>query len=1002
MTITHLHVHSHYSILEATPPLEELVSRAGNEGLTHLALTDSFALYGAVAFRRLCREAGIQPIIGMTVTVASPRLPGPGLLVLLATGPDGYRSLCRLSSSVQGHPGREERMRQGLSWETLAVHRAGLICLDGGLQGWAARFLEQGNRPAAIDYVDRLASVFPDCYLSLEIHNPDHQDLAEALAGLGRERGVPTAAAQPVYHLAPGEGERLRLLQAIDRNCALEKVPPLPERPWVSPEEMARRFAAFPNALARTEEIASRCGPALPGGQSIWPNLDLPRPVAEELAHQARTGLQVRYSQVGEDAAARLEQELAAINRHGFGPLFLVVADIVRFAQEAGIPVSTRGSVANSVVAYCLGITTVDPLAHDLLFERFLNPARASLPDIDLDFCSRRRDEVLTYVRRTYGAEHVALVATVSTLQPRSAVRETAKAFGYDETGMKRLARLLPRGWHPDPRRRSRRTLEDVLAEVTDERDYNVLAAAFALVGQPHHLSVHPGGVVITPTPLINTVPVQWAPKGFLITQYDHHDVEAIGLPKLDLLGIRALTVLADAVERVQGSDDPAFALEEIPEQDEATAHLLSRGDTIGVFQCESEGARRTLRQLQARTVTDLAVANAFFKPGPATGGMAAAFIRRYRGQEAVTYLHPALAPILARTKGVLLFQEQILRVAREIAGLSWEQADHLRRGMSKFAAGEMAAIKSQFIAGCRETGLTGRQAATLWDQVEAFAGYGFNQGHATAYAAISYRSAYLKTHHPAIFLWARLVNAGGFYHPAVYMAEAVRLGCAVRPPHVNVSERRFTLTGEAGTPTLWIGLGRVRDLRRRAIRAIVRERPFHNLRDLIARVPLHEKEIHHLIQCGALDGLGASRSALLEEAGQVAQAGSARQMAFAFASRETPPETAAQRLAWEWQILGQPVSVHPLALLAPEPGLIPLRELPGTGGQAVEIRGVRLPGWTGAPGFYLADEETFVRARLDGSTPAAWRPVRLRGRWRTDAWGGGWLEADEMFEVGK
>ena len=352
--------------------------------------------------------------------------------------------------------------------------------------------------------------------------------------------------------------------------------------------------------------------------------------------------------------------------------------------------------MANSLVAYCAGITTVDPIAHDLLFERFLNPARADLPDIDLDFCSRRRDEVLDYVRRTYGAERVALVATVSTLQPRGAVRETAKAYGLDEAADRAAGgATCPARWHPDPRRRDRRTVERRAGRAgATPASAQVVRGAYSLVGQPHHLSVHPGGVVITPGPLTDVVPVQWAPKGFLITQFDHQDVEAIGLPKLDLLGIRALTVLADAERLVRQHHDPAFRLADIPLDDAATADLLARGETIGVFQCESAGARRTLRQLQARTVRDLAVANAFFKPGPGhRAAWRSAFVRRYRGEEPVPFLHPALEPILGPTKGVLIFQEQILRVAREIAGLSWAQADHLRRGMSQFGREEMAAM---------------------------------------------------------------------------------------------------------------------------------------------------------------------------------------------------------------------------------------------------------------------------------------------------------------------
>ena len=362
-------------------------------------------------------------------------------------------------------------------------------------------------------------------------------------------------------------------------------------------------------------------------------------------------------------------------------------------ARAEGIPVSTRGSVANSLAAYCLGITTVDPVAHDLLFERFLNPARRNPPDIDLDFCSRRRDEVLDYARRTYGPDRVALVSTMNTLQPRSAVRETAKARGLPEATIDALVALLPQGWHPDPRRRPTETIDDVIAGLDDPQWQAALREAYRLVGFPHHAGLHPGGLVITPGPLTDTVPLLLSPKGYLATQYEHGDVEAIGLPKLDLLGIRALTVLADAAELVRLRRAPDFRLEDIPPDNPTTAAMLRAGDTIGVFQCESDGARRTLRQLRAANVADLAVAGAFFKPGPATGGMARAFIRRYRGEERVTYLHPALEPILGRTKGVLLFQEQVLRVATEIAGLDWAQADRLRRGMSKFQAAEMLSL---------------------------------------------------------------------------------------------------------------------------------------------------------------------------------------------------------------------------------------------------------------------------------------------------------------------
>jgi DNA polymerase III alpha subunit len=547
------------------------------------------------------------------------------------------------------------------------------------------------------------------------------------------------------------------------------------------------------------------------------------------------------------------------------------------------------------------------------------------------------------------------------------------------------------------------------------------VTAAWELIGRPRHLSVHPGGIIITPGPLTDTLPVQWANKGFLITQYDYADLEEIGLPKIDLLGIRALTVLADTADLIRTRHDPDFRLESLPLEDERTAELLRSGQTIGVFQCESSGAQRTLRQLQVKNVPDLAIANAFFKPGPAMGGNYDAFIRRYRGETAVSYLHPALEPILQPTQGVLLFQEQVLRVAVEIAGLSWAQADHLRRGMSKMNRREMALMRLQFVRGCQagEQPLTAEQAETVWEQVIAFSGYGFNQGHATAYADVSYRSAYLKAHYPAEFLCARLADAGGFHHPAIYMAEARRLGLAVRPPHVNVSGVRFTLAdGETGdwrletphspvssrqSPTLWMGLDQVRDLRQETVRGIIRERPFTNLRDLLARVPMQTKEMMHLIQCGALDGLSDSRAALLAELESVARAGNALQLSFDFGQETAvPAETARQRFEWEQRLLGLPVTVQPLDLTAQGETAddVPLRFLHRLRNQPTTIAGYRLPGWTGDRGFFVSDGADFVIVQMKRTKVPLWEPVRLQGVWREDEWGNGRFEATSLASL--
>ena len=1037
MSFTHLSVRSSYSFLGSVASVQGLVDRAVDDKLTHLALTDEAGLHGAVAFASACHKSGIHPVIGMIAPVQLPQdnkpawaeNESPNHLVLLAKNASGYRSLCRLTNTLQAHPDRTHRLSRGIQFDDLSTHREGLICLTGGRRGWLYNTLQHGDEQSALRFVIRLAATFgsDNIFLSLELHKKQDHIIARHIKQIGSRFGLGTAVIHPVYCLSPDQSPLLRLLTAIKLNTTLSELPlhllpdggdPHITLHWQSPADIRTRYSEFPEALSQVEAIAQQCQDPLPDGKTIWPSIDLPvgQTSQQALKDLCHTGiLQIYGNPPPALVARRLEVELRAIDHSGFAPYFLIVADITRFARQAGIPVSSRGSVANSLAAFTARITNVDPIANDLLFERFLSPSRTDLPDIDLDFCSRRRDEILGYVRATYGHDRVALVGTINKFRLRSSVRETAKAYGLDTNAINKLIKKLPRRYHPGNRHNDRRTTSQIIGDLNDPHLQNIVEQASRIIGLPHHMGVHPGAVVITPAHLADIVPLQYAAKGFLTTQYDFRDIEKVGLPKLDLLGVSALTVLADAANLVRQHHSQSFKLEDIPENDPATGVLISNSETIGIFQCESQGARATLRKLKAHSIRDLAVANAFFKPGPATGGMASAFVRRYRGEEPVSFLHPSLETILGTTSGILLFQEQILRVAREIAGLSWEQAGALRRGMSKMRSREMEGIKSAFIQGCQRLApqghaLSQHQAERLWEQVAAFSGYGFNQGHATAYAAVSYRMAYMKNHWPAAYLCARLANHGGFHHPAVYMAEAVRLGIDIRPPHINHSLNHFSLQWEDSIPVLWMGLGQVRNLRRKTITAIIQQRqkaPFAGLRDLLQRLYLQDKEITNLIRCGALDALGCNRNTLLSEAKEISLAQDARQLPL-FAhdplqKNETIADTIQEKAAWELRILGYPLTTFRKPLLSAAinmPEYVPLAQLQDYVQRSKVTAGIRLPGWTGGKGYYLWDGVTWLIARGPDQypSPPLWKPLIIRGRLMSNEWDSSWLQIDKFI----
>jgi DNA-directed DNA polymerase III PolC len=933
MPIIPLRVHSQWSLLAGVPSLEEIVAHAQQAQLPALALTDINALYGAIEFVQRCRAAQVQPILGVDFTFETDHA-----LTLLAQNMTGYANLCRLVTHLQADVDRETTLRRGLSVIDLADHSSGLIALSDGHH--AARLID-------LFTPDRL-------FIALD----GAADAERAV--LADQLGVPVAAAPDIRYLTAADAPRFRVLTAMRTGTLLGELPNLPDHAFPSEDDLRQRYAAYPQALTNTQLIADRCRFDFPLGQYRFPTLDLPdgRTVRDELIAQTYAGAQQRYGPVTDALDARLRKEIDVIDTLGYAPYFLVVADIVRYARVQGVPVSPRGSASSSVVAYCLGIHDVDPIAHNLYFERFLSLERHDPPDIDLDLCSHRRDEVIDYVYRRYGADpanstrgassHVAMVCTYATLQPRSALREVGKVYGLSDARIGELANDLPRFWHPAMRKQAQEAQEQLVEKARDPIEREMIEMSQSLTNFPHHLSIHPGGIVISPGPITDLVPLQYATKGLLITQFDLKGIELLGLVKIDLLGISALTVAADCAALIQ-QHTPNFRLDAAPIDDAATMNTLSSAQTIGCFQIESGGMRFTLRELAAQSINDLIVALALYRPGPLKGGLKDAFVRRHLGQEPTEYLHPALEPILRETYGVVLYQEQVLRIAHEVAGFTLGEADLLRRAMSKFrSAHEMERLRAGFIAGAqRVSGLDTGTAEKLWDLLAAFAGYGFPKAHAAGYAALAYRLAYLKTHYPAEFLAARLAVWGGYYSPRVYMSEARQLGLSVKPPHINHSGESFALD-PIDRRTLWMGLGQVRELTHATIEAILRQRPFTSLDDFLIRAsPLHV-EVVNLIKCGALEGLGDLAALLVRVENETWHGRHSPQLSLMtlLAGAPTVAPSLDQRAAWEHEILGYHVSIHPLDLYADrlaEAGAISSREIGEHLDRSVTLGGVRI-----------------------------------------------------------
>lgn len=965
---------SSFSLLEGVPSPSELAVRAAETGIPALALTDRGNLSGALEFDRACRDAGVQPIFGMTIPVSAPFAGGSqagsfptGDLVLLAENRTGWRSLCRLSSALNSNP--EYIQKGSVPFSMLVQEADGLICLTGGANSLVfSRQRTRLSRPI-LHLLERLRQAFPDrLYIQLTLQSGTPA-AAEVRLQAAQKFDLPAVYAPEIYYLDPVDEPFQRVLTAMRSNVSLQKLPASAAAPrhaaFIDLATAVQRCATLPEAvlsqvLAASTEIAARCRLVLPTDQLRFPEIKTPAGFSpgEYLRERTYQGAQQQYGEITPVVQQRLDHELQVINTAGFASLFLIMDEIIQFAHQADIPTASRGSASSSLVAHCLGITTPDPLRLNLYFERFLNPARSKPPDIDTDVCSLRRDQLIEHIYQHYGRDRVAMVATINRFRRRSALRETAKVFGLNRAQVNRLVDSLPsRGWGParfaaeldsDP-------YEELVSQYRLAPYPEIFSAARRMINRPHHLSIHPGGIVIAPHPLTDLVATQLSSKGVVITQYDLEGVEAFGLVKIDILGIRGLTVLGEVADYVIENQPDRFArrlqvLDSLPRQDGPTADRISSGQTIGCFQIESPGMRATLQEIQARSIDDITAALALYRPGPMTGGLKDAFIRRHLGLEEVEHLHPALAKLLPDTYGVILYQEQVLRIAHDLAGLSLADADLLRRAMSHFDPGEqMATLKVKFIRGAQKiSNVPPAIAERIWDLMAAFAGYGFPKAHAASYAEIAWQSAWFKTHFPAQFMAAVLANWGGYYSQRVYIAEARRMGLWVQTPDIQNSQKEFIARKVGDQTILFMGLNQVRDLTRRTQNRIIRNRPYQSLTEFLSKVDPRPKEAENLIRAGALRSFG-HEAELLQVLPQANQSRVDRRQLplFAWEASKIPAEPWSLQERSEQQeiILGYSVDHHPLELVAHELAQAGVRSTVAAAAQpglVVRIAGIR------------------------------------------------------------
>ncbi len=959
MEFVHLHVHSHYSLLNGLTKVKSLVKVAKERGFKAIALTDYGSMYGAIEFYQKCLEEGIKPIIGFEAFLGprSRHDKDPQYdkelysIVLLAENYDGYRNLMKLSSI--GHLEGFHNGKPRVDKELLAELGDNIIALSGSIDGEVPSLLKAGKIEEAKQAALQYAEIFglQDFFLELQDHPaiPGQIDVNTKLIQLSKETGIPLVVTRDVHYMNPDEAEAQDILRCISEGWKVDQVDREDyrqvDRSMNSAEDIASRFRHVPEAVENTVKIAERVNIEI--ALNVWhfAPVDLPpgKTADEALRDETFERAPMYYPEMGQEIIDRIEYELDIIKTKGYSPYFICVADYVRFAKANGIVESTRGSAAGSLVSYILGITTVDPMRFKLPFERFLNPFRPSAPDIDTDFADDRRDDMIKYVTEKYGADKVAQIITFGTMAARASVRDVGRALGFSYSFCDQVAKLIPPGAQGFPMTVSRALKEEPdLAKLyeTNADVKRLLDLAQKVEGCARHTSIHAAGVVISPTPLTDFSPVQRETGGERITtQYEMKSVETAGVLKNDFLGIRNLAILGNAVEIVEKTTGDKVDIYNLPLDDTKVYEMLARGETMGVFQLGGSGMTRWLKELKPNRIEDIMAMVALYRPGPMES--IPEYIKRKYHPEFVSFLDPRLEKILDASYGLLVYQDDVMLTAIELAGYDWMEADKFRKAMGKKIPEEMAKQKIQFYEGCEKIGKLKKETIDeLWRQIEPFASYGFNKAHAASYGIVAYQTAYMKAHYPVQYMTAVLqAEAGDADKVAAIVHECRRMGIDVLPPDINESFRNFAMVSKPGEPgRIRFGLTAIKNVGEHICEVLYQERKQHgryqSLEDLLERVTdkdLNKKSVESLIQAGAMDSFGYDRGLLLSNIEQILGyskqvkeknvtnqdslfAGTSIALESKVTLKDAPKATMDEKLTWEKNLLGLYVSSHPFA----------------------------------------------------------------------------------------